>query len=524
MTLIALGAADSLLRDGPMQRFDVDGKAVLLTRISGEYHAVRATCSHYGGNLAEGALSGTTVICPLHHACFDVRSGVRLEPPALNDIPRFAVSVQDGQVMVETEPVAPAAIPGASADDPRTFVIIGGGAAGNAAAEELRRQGFGGRIVILSASGQLPIDRPNVSKDYLDGHAKPEWMPLRGANWYAERGIDLRLNVEVASLDTAAKTLLMEDGDRMTYDKLLIATGGTPRTLRVPGASLRNIFTLREQADADAIIAAKGESGAKAVVIGASFIGLEAANALASTGAQVTVVGLEAVPFENVLGARIGSLFQTLHERNGVQFKLSSGVEQYIGGDDGAVTGVQIKGGEVLPCDFVVLGVGVSPATIFLGESALKLNDRDRAVLTDAHLQAAPDVWAAGDIARYPADGATQRIEHWRVAQQHGILAARAMLDKPEPVASRVPFFWTKQWGTSLRYVGHAAKWDEIIVHGSIAPDGKFIAYYIANGKLAAAAGVGFDTQIAALNLLMRENRTPSVEHLRDPAYNDQDA
>jgi apoptosis-inducing factor 3 len=518
MAFVSLGVADTLLRDGQMQRFDIDGKAILLTRIDGQYHAVRATCSHYGGPLDEGALSGTTVICPWHHACFDVRTGVRLEPPALNDIPRFAVKVENGAVMVDTEPLATAAIPAGNEGDTRVFVIIGGGAAGNAAAEELRRQGFGGRIVMLSASAQVPIDRPNVSKDYLDGHAKAEWMPLRGASWYAERGIELRLNTLVNGVDTARKTVSLAHGERVVYDKLLIATGGVPRTLRIPGASLKNIFTLREQADADEIIAAKGEAGARAVVIGSSFIGMEAGNALASTGVDVTVIGLEAVPFENVLGARIGSFFQKLHEANGVKFRLNSGVEKYVGPEDGAVTGVQIRGGEVLPCDFVVVGVGVAPATGFLNEAGLKLNERDRAVLVDESLQAAPDVWAAGDIARYAADGSTERIEHWRVAQQHGILAARAMLGKPEPVGSRVPFFWTKQWGVSLRYVGHADKWDEIIVRGTVAPDQKFIAFYVAGGQLKAAAGVGYDTEIAALNLLLRDGRAPSADRLRDPA------
>lgn len=518
MVLVSLGHADSLLGDGEMRRFDVEGKAILLARVGGEYHAVRATCSHYSGNLADGVLAGTTVVCPLHHACFDVRTGARTEPPALNDIPRFATSLVNGEVMVETEPIAPAAIPGVTGGDSRTFVIVGGGAAGSAAAEELRRQKFGGRIVILSASGQLPIDRPNVSKDYLDGHAKAEWMPLRGAGWYADRGIELKLNAAVMSVDVSGKAVVLADGSRVSYDKLLLATGGTPRTLRVPGATLKNIFTLREQADADAIITTKHE-GARAVVIGASFIGLEAANALASTGVKVTVVGLEAVPLERVLGPRVGGLFQKLHEQNGVEFRLNTSVEKYHGPENGAVTGVQIRGGEVLPCDFVLLGVGVAPTTGFLNESAIKLNERDRAVLVDMKMEAAPDVYAAGDIARYPISGGTERIEHWRVAQQHGIVAARAMAGTPEPVSSRVPFFWTKQWGTSLRYVGHAEAWDEVVLHGTPAPGEAFIAVYIGEGRVKAAAGVGRDKEMAALDLCFAQGRPPTVEQARDPGF-----
>jgi NADPH-dependent 2,4-dienoyl-CoA reductase/sulfur reductase-like enzyme len=295
----------------------------------------------------------------------------------------------------------------------------------------------------------------------------------------------------------------------------LLATGANPRTLNISGADLENVFTLREMVDADRIIGVAKE-GHSVVVIGASFIGMEAANALTTRGLKVTVVGLEAVPFENVLGHEIGLMYQREHEANGVQFRLSSEIDQFVG-TDGHVSGVKLKSGEQLPASFVLMGVGVQPATNFLKAAGLKLNDRDQSVLVDKYLRSSDaDIFAAGDIARWDNSSESgQRIEHWRTAQQHGIVAARNMLGQQEDVNRRVPFFWTVQWGHSLRYVGHATKWDEIIFRGS--PDQKsFIAFYVAGGKLLAAAGLGRDREMDALELILRDNINLSTTEMRD--------
>ncbi|MEP7284177.1 MAG: FAD-dependent oxidoreductase, partial [Chloroflexota bacterium] len=480
----SVGKAENFLKDGEMRRLDLNGTAVLLSRVEGQYHAVAGDCAHYGAHLDEGVLKGHTLICPWHHACFDVRSGLRREPPALNDLAHFPVHIHAGEVVVilpQDNDVEPQ---GKATDlNPQTFVIIGGGAAGNSAAEELRRAGYRGKIVLLSDVANVPIDRPNLSKDYLAGNADPAWMPLRDAAWYADRDIDLQLNTTVTGVDPKAHHVMLENGGTLGYDVLLLATGGVPRQLDVPGKDLANVFLLRKLADADQIIEAGGASK-QVVIIGASFIAMEAAASLASgRGLTVTIVGIEAVPFERVLGRDIGLMLQKEHEDNGIQFRLNAGVKQFFG-KDGVVNSVELSSGEVLLADFVLVGVGVRPATDFLNGSGLKLNDKDKSVLVDSSLLTSdPAIYAAGDIARYDNAGSSVRIEHWRVAQQQGILAARNMNGGNDRVQYHVPFFWTHQWNIELRYVGHAEQWDEIIYRNGTPEQKKFVAFFVAGGN-----------------------------------------
>ncbi|MBI5666395.1 MAG: FAD-dependent oxidoreductase [Chloroflexi bacterium] len=522
MSKHAVGPAETLLQDGEMRRIELEGRPVVLARVQGQYYAFGGKCTHYGAPLNEGVLKGHTLICPWHHACFDIRSGARLEPPALNDVPRYPVQIEAGNVVVTlphdnaTEPQGQAA-----PTDSRVFVIVGGGAAGSAAAEELRRAGFGGRIVLLSAVSTVPVDRPNLSKDYLDGHAKPEWIPLRSADWYRARDIDLRLNIRVTRIDPAAHTVFVESGEPVRYDKLLLATGATPRHLtNVLGADLGGIFTLRTLSDADRIIQA-AQPGTRTVVIGASFIGMEVAASLASgRGTAVTIVAPEAVPFGRILGDDIGRMFQRRHEANGVRFHLGEGVARFSGAGE-HVTGVELSSGARLEADMVVVGVGVAPATDFLRESGLRLHEKDRSVLVNAQLQTTdPDIFAAGDIARWDNghDGGV-RIEHWRVAQQQGIVAARNMLGDTLDFNRRVPFFWTSQWKLTLNYVGHAENWDEIIYRGGTPEQEKFLAFYVRNGRLQAAAGCGYDRELDAIEYILRDRLPLSPEQMRDDRF-----
>ncbi len=511
---------EARLGNGEMRGVEIEGKPVVLACVDGQYYALGGKCTHYGGPLDKGVLRGYTLMCPWHHACFDIRSGQRLEPPALNDVPHYPVRVENGQLIVtfphdnQTEPQGKAD-PG----DQRTFLIVGGGAAGEAAAEELRRSGFKGTIVMDSAVPDGPVDRPNLSKDYLDGHAKPEWIPLRGDDWYAARDIELHLNTRVLRVDPKAHTVTLDSGTTVRYDKLLLATGAIPRRLPVPGMDLKGVYTLRTLEDASAIIEA-AEQGKRAVVIGSSFIGMEVAASLGSgRGVSVTVVGMEAAPFDRILGERIGRVFQKEHEDNGVQFRLSTSVERLIG-ENGRVTGVQLKGGEILPADFVVVGVGVAPATEFLKDSGLKLNDKDKSVLVNSQLQTSdPDIYAAGDIARWDDGSETgKRVEHWRLAQQHGLVAARNMLGQGEDFNQHVPYFWTNQWKFGLRYVGHADRWDEIIYRGK-PEDQDFAAFYVDNGKLVAAAGHNHDRDMDAVEFILRDRLAVTPAQLRDENF-----
>lgn len=516
-----VGSADSLLQNGEMKRLELEGKPVVITRVDGSYYAFGGNCPHYGAPLEKGVLRGSTLMCPWHHACFDVRTGARLEPPALNDLARFPVRIDGGEVVV-TLPNDNERQPQGTVDpsDGRHFVIIGGGAVGNSAAEELRRVGYRGRITILSAVDTPPVDRPNMSKDFLAGEAEPDWLPLRDAGWYAKRDINLRMNTTVASVDAKAHEVTLEGGEIVPYDKLLVATGGIPRDLkRLPGGDLEGIFTLRSLADSEKILN-EAKTHKRVVIIGASFIGLEAAASLAKgSQADVTIVDMVTVPFERVLGARVGKAFMKEHSDNGVKFKLNAMIAGFAE-EGGRVSGVRLGSGEVLPADFVLAGVGVRPATDFLASSGVKLSDRDKSVEVSAALQTSdPDIYAAGDIARYPtADGESQRIEHWRTAQQHGVVAARSMLGKADSVNAHVPFFWTKQWDFSLRYVGHAETWDEIIYRGS-PEDKNFIAFYVKGGALKAAAGAKHDRALNAIEFILLDGKPLTPEQMRAESF-----
>jgi apoptosis-inducing factor 3 len=518
-----VGAANTLLRNGEMKRLDLEGTPVVMARVEGQYYAFGGTCTHYGAPLHEGVLKGHTLMCPWHHACFDIRGGLRLEPPALNDLPHFPVRVEGDQVIVtlpqdnETEPQGKAE-PG----DKGTFVIVGGGSAGNAAAEELRRLGYVGEIVIVSAVPNVPVDRPNLSKDYLAGHAEPGWIPLRGdEGWYKARDIELRLNTTVTKIDPKAHMVHLDKGGTLRYDKLLLATGGIPRQLTdTPGTDLKGVFTLRVLADSDRIIEA-AEKGKRAVVVGASFIGMEVAASLqGGRGVSVTVVGPEATPFERILGADIGKMFQQEHEANGVTFRLSSEVRRFVG-HDGHMIGVELKSGDVLEADLVVVGIGVRPATDFLRASSLRLDEKDHSVRVSATLQTSdPDIFAAGDIARWD-DGSERglRIEHWRVAEQHGMVAARNMLGRADSADDHVPFFWTTQFGIELRYVGHAEKWDEIIYRYGKPEQKDFVALYVAGGKLLAGVGLKHDPEMDAIEFILRDRMALTPAQMRDESF-----
>jgi NADPH-dependent 2,4-dienoyl-CoA reductase/sulfur reductase-like enzyme/nitrite reductase/ring-hydroxylating ferredoxin subunit len=516
-----VGSASTFLQDGEMTRLELEGKPVVVARVEGEYYAFGGNCPHYGAPLNNGVLKGHELMCPWHHACFDVRSAVRLEPPTLNDLARFPVRVEGGEILV-TLPHDNVREPQGKVDpaDGRTFAIIGGGAAGESAAEELRRQGYRGRIVILSSVPETPVDRPNLSKDYLAGKAQADWIPLRGSNWYAERDIELMLNTQVTGINPKARTVQTSDGETFSYHKLLLATGGTPRTLsNVPGFDAAGVFLLRSLSDANAVVAA-ADGGKRAVVVGASFIGLEVAASLRARNVEVTVIAPESVPFEQVFGAAVGEMFRRAHEENGVEFRMNNGVRQF-NTDGGRLTGAQLQSGEIVAADFAVLGVGVRPATDFLKDSGLALDEKDNSLLVNSRLQTSdPDIYAAGDIARYDdGSGNRVRIEHWRLAQQHGMIAARNMLkDGADDTSQHVPFFWTTQAGISLRYVGHAEKFDDVVFRGK-AVDRDFIAFYVQDGKLQAAAGVKHDLEMDALEFILRDGLPLTVEQMADKNF-----
>jgi apoptosis-inducing factor 3 len=467
----------------------VDKDSVLLAELAdGSYSAIGAECSHYHGPLGQGIVVGETVRCPWHHACFSLRSGEALAAPGLNPLPRFKVESQGDRLIVREKlaPVAQTARKApADAKHPESVIVVGGGAAGEAAASTLRFSGYKGPVTIISAEAGLPPDRPNLSKDFLAGSAPAAWVPVRGEAYFKKQDITL-LNARVESIDVARKTLRSSDGKEHRFGTLLLATGADPVKLPTPGADQPHVHYLRTLADSEAIIKSI-EAGAKcAVVIGASFIGLEVAASLRTRGLEVHVVGPETRPLERVLGPELGDFIRKLHETKGVVFHLGETVTS-IGKTDAT-----LSGGGKLGADLIVIGVGVRPVTALAEQMGLKL---DKGVVVDAYLQtSAPGIYAAGDIARWPdpRTGAI-RVEHWVVAQRQGQTAARNMLGFREAFDS-VPFFWSQHYDVAINYVGHAEKWDEISVDGD--PDKLDCAVsYKLGGKLMALATIYRDKQ-----------------------------
>ena len=507
-------ANTSDLRDGEMKEVSAGETRILLARVADRIHAVSATCTHYGAPLVEGVLCGRRLVCPWHHAVFDVVNGDLEEPPALDALVSYDVRVEGEQVFVSIPEGAPdrRAVAMCMSDpvsDPRQFVIIGAGAAGFAAAQTLREEGFRGNVVMITRENRAPYDRPNLSKDYLHGHAEPEWMPLRSQEFFSEHDIKLLLNREVTRVDGQTKTITFDGGETMDYDALLVATGGIPIRLNIPGADLKNVCVLRSFGDADSIIEVSQRSR-RAVVVGASFIGMEAAYSLRERGLEVTVVAPSQEPFEATLGAEVGAMFRRLHEDHGVRLKLGSIVYRFDGSHN--VEAVALDSGERIETDMVVVGVGVRPATHFLDGIEL---DRAGAVVVDSRLRAADGLYAAGDIVSFPDPRTSERvrIEHWRTAQQQGRTAARNMLGRDE-VFEGVPFFWTRQFDVGLVYVGHATSWDEIIVRGDVASH-DFLAFYVKGERVLAVAGMNRDREMAAVEELMRARRMPTRAQLK---------
>ena len=496
-----------------LKTVEVDGAKILIARTGGEFHALSAFCTHYGAPLEKGVLSDGKIVCPWHHACFNVRTGDMLDPPAMDALVSYE-AWKDGDNLIVRIPENPPGrrLPEMTRRDPeaddRTFVIIGGGAAGYSAAQALRENGFKGRVLMITRERRLPYDRPNLSKDYLHGEAKDEWMPLREDSFYAEHDIEVLEGREVTSREADTGKIVLDDGDTIEPDGVLVATGGRPRSLGVQGSELGNIFTLRSFDDADAIISA-ARSASKAVVVGTSFIGMEAAHSLTELGLEVTVVGKDAVPFEHVFGEEIGLLFRREHEKHGVVFEMEKNVSRFFG--EGKVEKVLLNDGAEIEADIVLVGIGVVPETGFVNGIELL---PDGGIPVDGYLHAAGSVFAAGDIASYPDPraGKRSRIEHWRVALQQGRTAAMNMLGM-EVRYGGVPYFWTAQAGLNLRYVGHASSWDSLVTWGSV-PDKEFITFFVSDGVVLAACGNGRDTEMAAIEELLRLRKMPWPEEL----------
>jgi NADPH-dependent 2,4-dienoyl-CoA reductase/sulfur reductase-like enzyme/nitrite reductase/ring-hydroxylating ferredoxin subunit len=472
------------LVEGAMLLGQVDGEAVLLARVAGEIFAIGATCSHYSGPLAEGLLVGDTVRCPLHHACFSLRTGEALRAPAFNPVPCWLVEQSDGRAYIrrKLEPSERRLGPAVRAANSTAerFVILGGGAAGFAAADMLLRENFGGSITMLSNDDALPYDRPNLSKDYLAGTAPEEWIPLRPPDYYREHGINFALGTSAVEIETRGREVRVADGLAFAFDKLLIATGAEPIPLTIPGAELRHVRLLRSLSDSRAIIE-RAAQARRVAIIGASFIGLECAAALRQRGLDIHIVAPEARPMERVLGAELGDFIRTLHEKHGVIFHLRHTATSI---DAQRVT---LDDGTTVDADLVVVGIGVRPRLDLAARAGLLM---DRGILVNEYLETSiSGIYAAGDVARWPDpySGERLRIEHWVVAERQGQTAARNMLGRSERFVTP-PFFWSQHYDIAIDYVGHAEHWEKIEIDGDIEAHDVTVRFRQAGRALAVAS------------------------------------
>jgi NADPH-dependent 2,4-dienoyl-CoA reductase/sulfur reductase-like enzyme/nitrite reductase/ring-hydroxylating ferredoxin subunit len=482
---LSAGVPAESLREGTILLGRVGDDAVILARgDGGTARAIGATCTHYGGPLAEGIVVGDTVHCPWHHACFSLRTGEALLAPALDPVACYRVEERDGTLFVR-EPISPASEYQRPVDDSITrIVIIGAGAAGTAAAEMLRRCGYGGSITLIDQLDTAPVDRPNLSKDYLAGTAQEEWVYLRPPEFFTEQRIERIQDTRVIGIDAASHRIRTDGGHEIPFDRLLIATGATPNKLDVPGADLPTVHYLRTLDDSKAIIAAAAPNS-HAVVIGASFIGLEVAASLRARKVNVTIVAPDQLPLERVLGPELGHMVLALHQEKGVVFRLGTTATNI------ARDTVTLSDGTALPADFVVIGVGVHPVVDLANDAGIKV---DNGVVVDAQLQtSAPDIYAAGDIASWPDPRVGRiRVEHWVVAERQGQTAARNMLGAGEAF-TLPPFFWSQHYNLKIDYVGHAKRDDIRAVSGDPMAHDCTVTYSDTSGALHAQADVGRD-------------------------------
>lgn len=480
------GVAVESLKPGQKLLGQVDGEPVLLIRGKDGFYAVGGKCSHYGANLDDGLVVDESIRCPWHHACFDVKTGEATKAPALSPLPTWKTEIRGEMVYVLEKIDVKSRTPVRAGSE--HFVIVGSGAAGHAAAEKLRRLGFSGRLTVLSEDSDLPYDRPNLSKDYLAGQAPEEWMSLRSAEFYREQDIDLRLNAKVVKWEggDSSQRFTLWDGEIVESNRCLIATGGRPVKPKIPGIEYPHVHFLRSFRDAKSLIPAL--SGLKkVVVIGAGFIGLEAASALRARGLDVTVVAPNEYPLERVVGREVGAFLKSVHENNGVRFLLRHTVERI------EKSGVVLDDQKIEPAELILVAAGIQPNIELAQAGGVHC---ENGILVNQYLETnVKGVFAAGDVARWPSRFSKEpiRIEHWVVAQRQGQLAASNMMGLNVEYKD-VPFFWSQQFDVILNYIGSAGADAEMQIHGRLA-DRDCAVSYSQNGAVRAVLTIGRDEQ-----------------------------
>ncbi|KAI5998729.1 hypothetical protein EDD15DRAFT_2161656 [Pisolithus albus] len=523
------------LKDGQMKEvaFENEGKVVVY-RLGDAVHATSAFCTHYGAPLAKGVLTADgRVVCPWHGACFNICTGDIEDAPAPSALYSFKTHIADGKVFVTADVTRtvkanssrpPKLLSTGAAPAGKGVLIVGGGAGAFHTIESLREHGYSGNITVLSKEMHAPIDRTKLSKALITSSAKIEWRSA--SDLKIRYGTTLRLGVTVISVDTAAKQVIFEGGkESASYDQLILASGGTPRRLPIEGADLANVYTFRGIEDAKKVDAGESQllhhrhaqEGKRMVVIGSSFISMELVVAVSKRKlASIDVIGMEEYPFERVLGREVGKGLKKYHESQGVRFHMKSKVDKIVVSESNPsqASGVVVNG-QTIPADFIVMGVGVAPATEFLKQSGFTL-EKDGGVKVDEYLRVRghADVYAIGDIAWYPqvGTGESRRIEHWNVASNQGRAVGMTISGNPQPFV-KIPIFWSAL-GQQLRYCGTGAEYEDVIIKGDPG-EMKFIAYYVKDNRIVAVASMQNDPVVSKASELLRLRLMPSPDEIR---------
>ena len=498
---LSAGVPASQLVEGAPFPGHVGGNAVILVRRGEEIFAIGATCTHYGGPLAEGLVVGDIVRCPWHHARFSLCTGEAVGAPALKAVACYEVAQRGGLAIVtrrrKPEPARKRPRVPSGPRPPRSVVIVGAGAAGARAAQELRRLGYTGDLTLIDRDRDAPYDRPALSKGFLSGAQTAKAFPLLPRSYFDAQDVEHLFARTVTRLDADRRRVTFDDGTRRQFGAIVLALGADPIHIELPGEKGPRIHYLRTLADSRAIIRA-AKTAHSAVVIGASFIGLEVAASLRARKIDVHVVGLEQRPLERVLGAEFGDFVRTLHEEHGVVFHLGTRVRR------AGIGHVVLENGERLDADLIVAGIGVRPSTALAEQAGLTV---DKGVIVNALLEtSSKGIYAIGDAARWPSsrDGSLVRIEHWVVAQRQGEAVARTIIGERKPF-SDVPFFWSEHYDLSINYVGHAERWDKLEIDGTFAGRDCSVRYS-AGGRLLALASIFRDRESLEAELAMERD------------------
>ncbi|XP_066501400.1 apoptosis-inducing factor 3 [Hoplias malabaricus] len=491
---------ESDLKDGEIMEVDVGDHNVLLVKCDGEYTAIGNQCTHYGAPLNTGVLSGHRVRCPWHGACFNVKTGDMEEYPAMDGLPCHKVQIQDRKVYVTVNKKALGQakrvkkMGGRDLKVNHTVILLGGGCASVICAEILRQENYGGRIIMVTRDDLLPHDKTRLSKVM---NVKSDSILLRRVEFYQKYDIEVWLKKEALSINTEKKTVAFNDGTTECYDQLLIATGCRAKELESPGAELKNVLMLETPEDANRIHNAC--MGCRTVIVGTSFVGMEVASYMIDKASSLTIIGFSDLPYLKTLGREIGKFTMTTLEKSGVKFYMNDSVTE-VRGNNGRVKEVVLKSGTIVEADVLIVGIGIIPNSEFLQGSAIKMDSKNYVIVDKYMRTSVRDVYCAGDLTSFPLQMIKDQsvsVAHWQTAQAHGRIVALNMLGR-QVTLNTVPFYWTVLLGQTIRYAGYGEGYTDLVMKGRF-EDMKFLAFYIRDDVVVAAAGLNYDPAVSAI-------------------------